>query len=280
MIFTDTEKVRADLTASHFQRKILREHCRCNAPVFVGGYAMNKKNKKTFGAEFLIGIIFFLVGIGMLGGSLVAVISEINIKKHFQEVQGVIAEIQEYRDSDGDKSHSVFVEYSIMGRKHGARLSEYSSNWYEGKDITLYVDPEDPGRVKTTMVYHIIAGVFGGMGAVFALLGGAVLGARLKKKQKQKKLVEAGHHIFAEVTGGHICYNYQVNGRHPFKLECRYTDVFSGQTYLYSSDYTWEDPEMYIGQQVAVYVDQADMSKYYVDLDSLQSVHATINDFR
>ena len=73
-----------------------------------------------------------------------------------------------------------------------------------------------------------------------------------------------------EITEAFICRNYTVNGRHPYKLECKYEDVFSGITHMFSSDYVWENPQAYIGRQVKVYCNRDFTGPYYVDLDSLQ----------
>ena len=87
----------------------------------------------------------------------------------------------------------------------------------------------------------------------------------------------------AEITGGMLNYNYRLNGRHPWKLECRYEDIFTGAVYLFSSENIWIDPQMYIGQQVAVYVDGENYKKYYVDVDSLlaaENSRSQIYDYR
>lgn len=55
-----------------------------------------------------------------------------------------------------------------------------------------------------------------------------------------------------------------------------------GQVYLFSSEPTWLNPNNYIGSYVDVYVDSSDMSRYFVDADSLnlQENNAVIHDYR
>lgn len=226
--------------------------------------------KKMLGVENIIGMTFFIVGLALVAACVLAGVSERRMKQRFESVQGVITELDTYKNSDGELSHRVRVGYFFQGQKYEEWLSEYSSSMYEGQDIQLYVDPEHPKRVKTTMLYFIFKVVFGSMGAVFALIGGSIRWNGRRKKNRQKKLKETGTRVYAQVSGGHLCVNYTVGSRHPYQLECRYTDVFSGETCLYISDYTWENPEAHIGRQVTVYVDPSDRDTYYVDLDSLQ----------
>ena len=126
---------------------------------------------------------------------------------------------------------------------------------------------------------YILPIVFGSMGAIWLLVGiGFLIFVGIKDKKK-KELIQNGNMIYAEVTGGSEVFNVQVNGRHPWKLECKYEDPFSGEIYLYSSRNVFLDPYLYIGQQIAVYVDKNDPSKYYVDIQSLRQ-QENVHDFR
>ena len=129
-------------------------------------------------------------------------------------------------------------------------------------------------------VFLILGMIFDGLGLVFTATGGIVMSLGLRKEKWRKNMMSTGKRVYAEVTGGYLCRNYSVNNRHPYKIECRYKDDFTGQIYIYSSDYTWADPELYMGQQIAVYVNELDMSQYYVDVDSLQTVNPEIHDYR
>jgi len=104
------------------------------------------------------------------------------------------------------------------------------------------------------------------------------------REGSEKRLMAEGRKVYAEVTGGSVNYNVRINGRHPYKLECRYTDPATGAIYLYSSGNIFIDPDLYVGRQVVVYVDRTDYSKYIVDMDSLKEETAEgaaqIHDFR
>lgn len=219
-----------------------------------------KKKKKVFGPGALIGLIFFLVGLGQLVAGISVTVAGYNRLSGKEKIVGMVSE------NTGD---DIYVAYRYMGRDYEDRLSFYSDLLREGDDIDLYIDPENPGQAECKMSVGLPGGIFIFLGVIFALMGGSFLFAGKLGGRKNRKLKETGRKVYAEVTGGRVCYNYTVNGRHPFKLECKYEDTATFNTYLYSSGYTWDDPEVYVGQQVAVYIDQNDMGKYYVDLDSL-----------
>lgn len=126
---------------------------------------------------------------------------------------------------------------------------------------------------------YILPIVFGSVGTPFLLVGIGFLIFVGAKDKKKKELMQNGIKVFAEVTGGSEVLNVEVNGRHPWKLECRYTDPYNGGVYLYSSRSVFMDPYLYMGQQVAVYVDRNDPSKYYVDIQSLRQ-QENVYDFR
>lgn len=126
---------------------------------------------------------------------------------------------------------------------------------------------------------YILPIVFGSIGTPFLLVGIGFLIFVGVKDKKKKELMQNGNLIYAMVTGGSEVFNVEVNGRHPWKLECKYEDPFSGEVYLYSSRNTFTDPYPYIGQQIAVYVDKNDPSKYYVDIQSLRQ-QENVHDFR
>lgn len=231
-----------------------------------------KRNVKVGGfVEYMVGGIFLFTGICMLIGGIAAFVSNQNFKQSAREIEGVITDIKTHYDSDGDSHHDVWVTYTVDGREYTEEINFYSSSMYEGKEIELLVDMMYPTRIRSTSGNLFLVLMLGGMGLIFALAGGCVMLVPLRKKASMKKMIAAGYFVYAEVTGGFMCHNYTVNNRHPYKMECKYEDVFSGITHMFHSDYIWEDPQMYMGRQVKVYCNRDFSGEYYVDVDSLQN---------
>lgn len=233
--------------------------------------------------EKLLGIIFLAAGVLILAIALVCAIFSWNTEKTSEKVTGTITGMYGSREEDSTDNSGIFVEYSYNGREYEVELSEYSSNMWVGKDITLYVNTENPQKVQTADLLFLPTFVLGCVGVPFFIIGCVFLLVVVRRKRKKQYLMQNGKQIMAEVTGGSLNYSCNVNGRHPWKWECKYEDIYTGEIYLFSSGNIWIDPEFYIGQQVAVYVDANNYKKHYVDVESLLSTEndgMQIHDYR
>ncbi|MBR3824066.1 MAG: DUF3592 domain-containing protein [Lachnospiraceae bacterium] len=228
--------------------------------------------KKNF-YPILFGI-FGIVGVILIVSSILVFAAGKKFDETAVEITGTISYIDSYWDSDGDRHYQVYVDYDFQGHEFtDIRLGTYTSSMYEGKEITLKVDPENPGKVKTPHSYMIAGIILAVLGVIFALIGiiSAVIG--IKKSAKKKELLQQGRYICAVVERVDMNYNYYVNGRHPYVIYCNYQDEYSGVLYRFKSDNMWTDPYPFLqqGSNVRVYVDGQDYSKYYVDVEgSLQ----------
>lgn len=234
-----------------------------------------KNRTKENCVEKILGICFVAVSILILGIAAACTVFSQNTAKTSEKITGTITEIY---DNSG-----ISVEYSYNGQKYEAGISEYSSSMRVGKEIPLYVNKENPQKVRTAALLYLPSFVLCCVGVPFAIVGMIFIIIVGKSRKKKKYLLQNGKRIMAEITGGMLNYNYRLNGRHPWKLECRYEDIFTGAVYLFSSENIWIDPQMYIGQQVAVYVDGENYKKYYVDVDSLlaaENSRSQIYDYR
>lgn len=220
---------------------------------------MAKQKKKTANPEKLFGIIFGIVGAVLLVIALVVAAVYRRIMQESDRAQGVVT----------DSGNSTEVSYTYEGTEYVTRVSLSSTSLKEGKHITVYVDKDNPENIKLAGYMFLPSFIMGIIGICFQIPAGIFFAIYGRGNKKRKRLMAEGRKLYAEVTGGRLNWAYEINGRHPFKLECRYTDPGTGETYLYSSNNTWTDPNLYIGGNVAVYVDTADFSKYYVDLESL-----------
>lgn len=150
---------------------------------------MKKNNivlKLVFGILVVVGFIFFIVGIILL-------VSSIRFQEEAVEVSAEITQIESYRDIDGDISHRVYVTYSYGGKTYeNVNLQEYSSGMYEGKEITLLVQPDDPYNVSTGLINILIGGIFVGIGCIFLLICIIALILFARRNRKKKRLLEAG----------------------------------------------------------------------------------------
>ena len=210
--------------------------------------------------EKILAVSFTGVAVLLVIIALVCAMFSVRTQKTSEKLTGTITEL---------RGRGIEVSYIYNGRQYEAYVSEYSSSMREGDDVILYVSKDNPEKVRTEMLLFLPTLILSIVGAPFFIVGGIFFLFVGIKGRKKKALLQNGRVVEATVTGGQMNYSMSVNGRHPWKLECKYEDTYTGATYLYSSYNIWKDPFLYIGQIVKVYVDRENPRKYYVDVDSL-----------
>ena len=132
-----------------------------------------------FSTNFLIdGIIFLIIS---------AVFLEVN-KSHAENYIPTEAVISEIRISSD--SSDAYATYVVDGKKLKAKLDVYSSDMYEGKEIEIYYDPDNPSDVTYLEGMRIFTTVFSIIGAVLTVIGlipliiGIVIVVKCNKKAK------------------------------------------------------------------------------------------------
>lgn len=127
------------------------------------------------------------------------------------------------------------------------------------------VFPEEPGFDGGTM----FLAVFGGIGAVFALLGGIGLFLQIRKNRQRKEILVSGMRLAAKITEILPDCRITVNGRHPYRIYCEYREESTSTLHVFKSEPLALNPTSAIaGDLIDVCVDPYDFSKYAVDVDS------------
>lgn len=216
--------------------------------------------------------IFAVIGIILLISSVIVFIYNQRFISEAEEISGIVERIEAYRNSDGDINHRVYVSYAYGGKQYdNVRVNFYSSNMYEGKEITLYCDPENPGKVivKGSDLFAVI--ILAAMGIIFTCIGVIPILVSIRRKAEKNKIRNTGRALYATID--EITYNksYTVNGRHPYVIFCNYRDDYKDIVYRFKSENLWVNPEpvLTVGSTVKVYVDENNYKKYYVDAESM-----------
>ena len=173
------------------------------------------------------------------------------------------------RNTDDRYSRRTAIKYEVEGQSLEQLLNEYCSSMYEGKIITVLVNPEDYYDVRTSTLLYLPAIIFGVVAIPFLVVSIILIVVMVSRNKRFSRIYEEGKRITAEVTGGRINRNYSVNNRHPWRMECRYEDTFSGEEHVFKSGNVWFDPNQYIGRPISVYILDGNFSNYYIDVDSL-----------
>lgn len=216
--------------------------------------------------------IFAVIGIILLLSDVLIYVSGKKFVSTADEITGVISNIETYRDSDNDRHHRVYVTYTYRGKEYSnVRVSLYSSNMYEGKEIILYCNPEKPGNIviKGTEILALI--ILTNLGIIFTCIGIIPIIVLSCKIAKKKKIRFTGRCLYATVDEVRFDKGYTVNGRHPYVIYCNYQDCYKDIIYHFKSERLWIDyePAFMVGSVIKVYVEENNYKNYYVDAESM-----------
>lgn len=242
--------------------------------------------KKAANTVSIIGAVFLIVGVFFIILGFVLFASAKKFQETAEQTTAVITRIDTYRSrtagGDHTTEHDVYIEYIVDGVEYNAQLDTYNSSMYEGKEIEVYYDPDNPKNVKGGGSGLLL--IMSAIGAVFAVIGGSFVINDAKKRANMKMLLENGEVMTGVITNIVMDMSISINGVHPYKAECEVTDPYTGEKYLYCSDSVMEDISYMEGAEVTVYVDRDDRSKNYIDLDTVtvnsEYGESRIHDFR
>lgn len=226
-----------------------------------------KENK----IENLVWIIFAGIGaIFVLIGTVVC----INIFNYNNKIEttGIITDISSYKGTDGDRKYSVYVSYNVNGKEYESELNTYSSSFYEGKEIEIYYDKDNPNKIGSKSL-DLIFLIFPGCGLLFLIIGGTGIAIKIKGKMSERKLKETGERIYADYVETNINTSYTVNDRCPYIIICKWNNPIDNKTYMFKSKNIWINPESIILEknikQFPVYLDKNNRNNYVIDIDIL-----------
>ncbi|MGN1481156.1 DUF3592 domain-containing protein [Porcipelethomonas sp.] len=235
-----------------------------------------KSVKKIF---IILGILFFTIGIifVIIGGVVLArnISFMSSAKKTNAEIISINAD--SYRKDNRDyTSYDVWIEYTVDGDILEEKLNEYNSYMYEGKEIEVYYDPDNPSDVR--MESNVFEFIFLVIGGIFAVIGAVFLIIVIVTGRRVENLKKSGDKLSGTITDVKRNYSIRINNCHPFKAECKVINPYDGETYLYSSQNITDDITGFIGMTVTVYVDRNNKRKYYVDIPELMEKYIADND--
>lgn len=222
----------------------------------------NKAEYLLYGIFATVGAIFLIVGIFLT-------MALTNIENKVDTI-GTITEI--VRDRIGDNvSYKVFVSYEVDGKDYESMLNSYSSTFYEGKEIEIYYDEDNPNKIGTHSS-DLVMWIFPGIGLIFFLIGGLGLVHKIKQKSNEKSLRKTGELIYADYVETTYNTSYQINGKSPYNIICQWNNPSDNKQYVFKSKNIWVNPETIIQKQnikqFPVYIDKT-RTKYIVDVDEL-----------
>ena len=220
----------------------------------------------------LIWIIFASIGAILIIIGLVVFGSIFNYEDKVDTV-GTITEISSYYSNDKyNRNHEVYVSYIVDGKEYESKLNSYFSSFYEGKEIDIYYDKNNPSKIgiKSLDLLFLILPV---MGLIFLIIGGTGILVKINKRKSEKDLKENGELIYANYVETVLNTSYIVNGKCPYNIICEWNNTLDSKKYIFRSKNIWINPENIIKEkgikQFPVYINNNNKKKYTIDIDIL-----------
>lgn len=211
-----------------------------------------------------IGALFVIIGLAVCG-------STFNYKDKV-DITGTITEISSYKDNDKNKKYEVYVSYFVEGKEYKSKLNGFSSSFYEGKEINIYYDKDNPNKISAKSLDLLVL-IFPGIGMIFLIIGTTGILVKIKKGKEEKSLRENGEIIYANYVETVRNTSYTVNRKYPYNIICEWNNPLDNKNYIFKSKNIWINPEKTIEEreirQFPIYINRDNMKKYIIDIDSL-----------
>ena len=90
------------------------------------------------------------------------------------------------------------------------------------------------------------------------------------KKNRNKKLKQAGNHIYTKFKAVDAVLKVQKEGKYPYQIISSWHNRKDNKEYFFKSEYLWNNPVDYIlDQTIVVLIDNKNVKKYIMDLSFL-----------
>lgn len=223
-------------------------------------------------AKLWVGGLFTPIGLTFagIGGAFYAADQALEAKGG--RASGTVVALNRHRDSDGDTMYKPEVEFrDSNGTTHRfvSGISSSSPGVSRGESVDVIYDPDSPGHaaMNTFMQRYFFPLLFGGLGGLFALLGGAFLWSYWHRRKVIGHLQSRGMRIDARFTRCTIDRSIAINGRSPYVVEAQAKHPATANLTTFKSEPIWlELTPILEGKKVPVLIDVEDPDDHYIDL--------------
>lgn len=190
--------------------------------------------------------------------------------------QGKVIELIEVRDQDdGSISYKPVVTYAVANGRSITFTASFSTKpapYDVGESVEVLYAPGDPqdARIKGFSSLWLGPTILGGLGTVFAGIGGGILLARRTGERKKTYLMAYGNAIQTDFQGVERNTSLEVNGRNPWRITSQWLDPASNKLRVFHSENLWFDPTQFAkAKTVTVLLDPKDPKRYHMDVSFL-----------
>lgn len=217
-------------------------------------------------------ILFLTIGLGLLTGAGMLWRNHMNFAAHAQRADGTVTDLVFHSSSKGGGTYAPTVEFEASGRViHISGSGTNPPAFSRGEHVIVLYPPENPeaGRIDSFTENWLVILILGGIGLVFAAIGGGMIGAALRTGKTNRWLATNGLRVQARYEGVESG-NMQVNGRDSYRLKCQWQHPVTQKVYIFHSARIWFDPAPFVKREsLDVLVDMDNPKRYEVDISFL-----------
>jgi hypothetical protein len=239
----------------------------------------------TRSKTIVFGVIFFIIGAGILIGGGFTVKNIISFLDNSIKTEGNVINIIQSRSSDGGNlmySPEVsFVDAKGQTITFGSNTSSSVSTYKIGEKVSVLYRKDNSQDAKINTFFQIWFGsimvVF--LGGIFFLIGLITIVRQIRKNSLAKRLLSSGTRISAKVISvetSNLRSGFSVGSRLPeqsYQVIAQWLNPANNQMYIFKSDSLNYNPESFVvGKDVEVYIDLANPKNYYINLANIPKV--------
>jgi Protein of unknown function (DUF3592) len=220
--------------------------------------------------------IFLVIGVLMLLGSLLSWNNTRRFIANAETAQGRVIELIEVRDDDdGSTTYKPVVTYVAANGQSITFTASFSSKpapYDVGESVDVLYAADDPhdARIRGFGSLWLGPAILGGLGVVFAGVGGGMLLARRSGERKKNYLMAFGNAIQTDFQGVERNTSLEVNGKNPWRITSQWLDPASNKLRVFHSENLWFDPARFVtAKAVTVLLDPKDSKRYHMDVSFL-----------
>lgn len=227
----------------------------------------------------LIAVVMALVGAGMLAGSAALALRTRAFLARAEGAAGTVTRLERSESTDSDNRRSVYyypyVRFELpSGEVHEFRGGTGSNPpaWAIGERVDVLYDPARPAEARIRGFSSLWLGsvILGGLGLLFALVGGGIFGVRWLGARRAGALRQGGTRVQAVFQSVERNEALKVNGRSPWRVVCQWIDPATRKLHVFESENLWYDPTPHIqAKEIAVFIEPGNPRRYLVDLSFL-----------
>ena len=222
-----------------------------------------------------IGAIFTPIGLVFAGIGAWAYLEDRSLAESGLRAQGTVIEMVGSRDSDNGYTYRPLVEFfDANGERHTftSRVGTNPPDHSTGETVEVIYAPGSPqnAMLDSFSDRFLLPLIFGGLGTVFAAIGGGLLFGWIRHRAIVARLRASGLPIQAKFLECYRDTSVRVNGRSPFRVVCQAIHPGTGKLQSFKSDPIWIDlTDRLAGRQLRVFVDPARPKHHSVDLSTI-----------